>query len=221
MPPSTAAGLIFLVAALSPGLVYHRALARFVQRDKRSTVIEAVELATVGAVASIVAVVVVGGIAEFVPAFVELGEATGNPSTLRREPWQVVVSVAAVLVLSYALAAVAGLLAARMSSDTSTPIRQGSAWSGVLAKRRDGRPAFLAVELDDGRLLEGFLRAVSVAEDPARDVIALKKPLAVTGPGRVRRKAVDTDFILIPRSMIKAIHGKYVPVKPASPQSGS
>jgi hypothetical protein len=213
--------LIFLVAALSPGLVYHRALARFVQRDKRSTVIEVVELATVGALVSLVAVIVVAGLAELVPAFVTLSELTGDLSAVRRQPWHVVASCGMTLVLSYALALAGGIAAARTSADLSSRIKDGSAWSGVLAKRRDGRPAFLAIEVDDGRLIEGFLRGVSVAEDPARDMIALKKPIAISGPGKATRKAVEDDFVVIPRSIIRVIRGKYVPPKTqAAPPSG-
>lgn len=62
MLPNGVAGLLFLVAALSPGLLYHRAVMRYVPRDARSTVVEVVEvveLATVGVLTSVLACVVV------------------------------------------------------------------------------------------------------------------------------------------------------------------
>jgi hypothetical protein len=222
MPPSTVVGLVFLAAALSPGLVYHRALARYLQRDQRSTAIEIVELGTVGVIASSISVVVVAGLAELVPAFVTLDELFGDPRAVGHEPWRAVAAVGSALVLSYLLSAAAGVLVARRSAERSGRMREGSAWSGVLAKRKDGRPAFLAVEIDDGRLIEGFFRTVSVTGDPARDVLALKGPIAFSGPGKVQRKAVEDDFVLIPRSIVKAIRGKYVPPKPKpSPQQPS
>ncbi|MCP3800683.1 DUF6338 family protein [Allokutzneria sp. A3M-2-11 16] len=219
MPPSTVAGLVFLIAALSPGLVYHRMLARFSQRDSRSTIVELVEMATAGAVASAVATVMVIGAGQVVPGLVSLAELVGDPVILRAHPWSVLISAALALVLSLALAALGGWLWIRRADTGPGRIREGSAWAGVLAARHEGRPAFLAVELDDGRLVEGYFRTVSVAEDPARDVLALRRPILVSGPGEVPRKEFDEDFVLIPRSIVKLVHGKHVPPKRANQDS--
>lgn len=205
MPPTTVAGIVFLVAALSPGLVYHRVLSRFLPRDSRSTVVELVELATAGALTTVVACVAVLGAGEVVPVLLTPEELVGTTP----HPWRVLLSATLALVLSFGLAALAGWWWVRKFGRQPVRIREGSAWVGVLAAKRDGKPAFLAVELEDGRLIEGVFRTVSVAEDPDRDALALRRPILVTGPNGAPRTEVDEDFVLIPRSVVKAVHGTY------------
>ncbi|MFB9928072.1 DUF6338 family protein [Amycolatopsis halotolerans] len=211
MPPSTAAGLVFLVAALSPGLVYHRMLARFLPRDSRSAVGEVVEMATAGALTSAVAVVLVLVAGQVFPGLVSLDDLVTGPATLRPKAWGVVASALFVLLLSLALALAGGRLWVRLAGKQQSRIHEGVVWSAVLAAKRDGLPVFLAVEVDDGRLIEGLFRSVSVDGDPARDAVVLQRPIAVTGPGDNPRSAREQDFVLIPRSIVKAVHGKYVP----------
>lgn len=209
MLPNGVVGVLFLVAALSPGLLYHRAVMRYVARDARSTVVEVVELSTVGVLTSVVAGVVVLGAGEVVPGLVTIRAVVDDPAGLRARPWSVVGACALALVISLGLAALAGHLWVRHNAAQNRRIREGSAWAGVLAAKRDGTPAYLAVELDDGRLVEGVFRSVSVAEEPARDALALRRPIRVCPAGGSTRTDVDEDFVLIPRSIIKAVHGTY------------
>lgn len=65
------------------------------------------------------------------------------------------------------------------------------------------------MELDDGRVVEGVFRAVSGLEDPARDALVLRRPVLVSGPGDTPRTPVDEDFVLLPRSIIRAVRGTY------------
>jgi hypothetical protein len=204
MPPTTVAGIVFLVAALSPGLVLHRVLSRFLPRDSRSTVVELVELATVGALTTVVACVVVLGAGEVVPVLLSPAELYTRPA-----PWSVLLSATLALALSFGLAGLAGWWWLRKFARQPVRIREGSAWAGVLGAKRDDKPAFLAVELTDGRLIEGVFRTVSVAEDPDRDALALRRPILVTGPDGAPRTEVDEDFVLIPRSVVKVVHGTY------------
>jgi len=97
-------------------------------------------------------------------------------------------------------------------------MREGSAWAGVLARRQNGKPAYLSVEVDDGRLLEGVFRSVSVADEPARDALALRRPIRICLAGSSDRVDVDEDFVLIPRSTIKAVHGTYKLTKRPDPE---
>ncbi|HWD77855.1 MAG TPA: DUF6338 family protein [Kribbella sp.] len=210
MLPSTMVGLLVLVAALSPGLVRRRLVTRYVQRDSRSSVAEVVELATAGAFTSVIAAIATLVLGQFVPFLVSLGEFVGDPAGLRAHPWRVVLSLVVSLGLSFALASLSGYLWARRVAEVSAMIREGTVWAGVLSVKRDGKPAFLAVELDDGRLAEGYFRAVSVAEDVARDALVLRRPIAISGPANSPRTVVDEDFLLIPRSGVKVVHGKYV-----------
>jgi hypothetical protein len=209
MVPNGVIGVLFLVAALSPGLLFHRAVMRYEPRDSRSTVVEVVEFTTVGALTTVAACVLALLAGEVVPGLVTLGEVVGAPAALRARPWGVVGSSALVLLLSFALALGAGRVWTRRSAARSSRIREGSAWAGVLAGKRDGKPAYLSVELDDGRLVEGVFRSVSVAEEPARDALALRRPIRVAQPGSAERTDLDEDFVLIPRSIVKAVHGSY------------
>jgi hypothetical protein len=209
MPPGTVAGFVFLIAALSPGFVYHRMLARFLPRDSRSTVVELAEMATVGALTTAFAVTVVLGIGELTPALLSPSDLAGDPNALRAQPWGVLGSAVLTLLLSLGFAATSGWLWVRKFGNAQRRMREGSVWIGVLAAKRAGKPAFLAVELDDGRLIEGVFRSVSGAEDPARDALVLRRPILVSGPGDTPRTPVDEDFVLLPRTTVRAIHGTY------------
>lgn len=143
-----AVGVLFLFAALSPGFLYHRALVRYQPRDSRSAVVEVVELATAGALTSIVGLVVVLAVGEIVPGLITLDDVVGSPAALRTRAWSVVVSSVLVLAVSFGLAATAGRLWARRWAGRQGQIREGSAWAGVLSRKQDGKPAYLSVELN-------------------------------------------------------------------------
>lgn len=209
MLPNGVVGALFVIAALSPGLLYHQAVARYTPRDSRSTVVEVVELATVGVLASLIACVAVFAVGEVVPGLVTLREVVGDPSTLADRAWSVVIASLLGLGISLGLAALAGHLWVKRTAAHHSRIKEGSVWAGVLAAKRDGKPAYLSVELDDGRLVEGVFRSVSVAEEPARDTVALRRPIRICPAGSAQRTEVDEDFVLIPRSIIKAVHGSY------------
>jgi hypothetical protein len=209
VPPTTVAAFVFLIAALSPGFVYHRMLARFQPRDHRSPLVELAEMATAGALTTAFAIAAVLGIGELVPALISPADLAGDPNALRARPWGVLGSVVLALLVSLALAAAAGWLWIRKIVKAPSRMREGTVWIGVLAAKRDGKPAFLAVELDDGRVVEGVFRAVSGLEDPARDALVLRRPVLVSGPGDTPRTPVDEDFVLLPRSVIRAVHGTY------------
>lgn len=83
MLPTGAVGVLFLFAALSPGFLYHRAVARYRPRDSRSAVVEVVEFATAGALTSIVALVAVLAVGEIIPGLLTLNNVASNPAALR------------------------------------------------------------------------------------------------------------------------------------------
>ena len=209
MPPGTVAGFLFLIAALSPGFVFHRMLAKYHFRDTRSPVVELVEMATAGALATAVAVLMTLGLGELVPGLLSATEVAGDVNALRTRPWSVLGALAVVLPLSLGLAAATGWLWTRRARERPSPIRQGSVWSGVLSAKKNGKPAYLAVELEDGRVFEGVFRALSDADDPDRDAVVLRKPIAVSGPGDIERTKVNEEFVLIPRTVIRVVHGTY------------
>ncbi|MDX3655786.1 DUF6338 family protein [Streptomyces sp. ID05-26A] len=209
MPPGTVAGFIFLIAALSPGFVFHRMIARFHSRDSRSPVVELVEMATAGALATAVAVVATLGVGELVPGLLSAAEVFGDANALRARPWDVLRALALVLPLSLGLATLAGWLWTRRSREQPAQIRQGSVWSGVLSAKKNGKPAYLAVELDDGRVVEGVFRAVSDVDDPDRDAVVLRRPISLSGPGNVPLTRVNEEFVLIPRTAIRLVHGTH------------
>lgn len=207
--PSTLGAILAVLLAVAPGYLYRRALRRHALQDERSATIEMVELFSVGAVATLVSALGVAGIAELAPALVSIEEVT-NPVRILDHPWRIVLTTASVVLLSSGLCLLGGRTAARLSPSRVGSTYEGSTWSRQLATPSAGRPPYLAVELADGRLVEGYVRAVSSDDDAARRFLVLQTPLAITGPGDRPRRRTGSHFLLIPGGLINVVHGKYI-----------
>ncbi|MEU4338316.1 DUF6338 family protein [Micromonospora lupini] len=211
--PANVVTVAVLIAALAPGFCFVQAYRRHVLSDKPSPTREIIEFFGAGALATVVASVLVLALGNVVPWMVSLHELVVDTRNLRASAWQVVASAGLVLLLSVTLCIVAGELLGRRA-----PSRVGHINAGVMAVRvlatpsPKGREPYLAVELDDGRLVEGYLRHAAVEDDPDRRDLVLQRPLFFSGTGYARRTPSAAVKLYVPGSMIRVIHISYPPV---------
>ena len=210
MIPGTLLGALFLAACLVPGFVFLRyAEHRRAQLD-RSSLLEAVELAGVGAATTLAATMIVLGAARWVdvidtPAFID------DPGRyVLLHPFRSVGPLLVTFVLSSGLAHLLARAVFAKSESVFEPA--GSAWARMIY---DDRPTndhhvILTVEMKDGRYLIGLVRTFTAELDGARE-LALTQPIGVAaGPGAPVIRLDDRDFMLIREEQIAHLAGTYV-----------
>jgi hypothetical protein len=213
--PGTALGLVLTVAALGPGYIYLRVTERRSARPERSGLLEAVELAVVGALASTTALLVVGALADWTRVANAHWLAVDPASYVGHHPLRLLWLVAVTLGLAYLIA----FAVAKVTHRTPDVIRPaGSAWTEAFIKEcPKGRVAVLTVELRDGRKVEGTLRAHTQSVDYNRELY-LSAPLRVqAGPASAPVRPGSTAFMVLRETDIIAVSGKYVGGKPLAP----
>jgi hypothetical protein len=210
--PGTALGLVLTVAALGPGYIYLRVVERRNARPERSGLLETVELAVVGALASIVALLVVGALADWTHVANAHWLAAHPASYASHHPLRLLWLLALTLGLAYLIAFVVAHLTHR-APDAIRPA--GSAWTeAFIDERPKGSAAVLTVELRDGRKVEGTLRAHTPSVDYNRELY-LTAPLRVqAGPASAPARLDSTSFMVLRETDILAVSGKYVAAEP-------
>jgi hypothetical protein len=117
-----------------------------------------------------------------------------GPAYFRAHPWQLILSGLLQILLATGLSAAISMLIVKRFAPVV--IRQGNLWHPVLAENRDGRRAYAAIELLDGRLVEGAVLSFSTAVNPGDREIALQGLLAITPPGGARTRSQATTIVL-------------------------
>ncbi|MGW0552283.1 DUF6338 family protein [Streptomyces altiplanensis] len=220
--PGSVVAAVLLLAAMTPGFAFHQAYRRFSAHGPRTSTTEVVALFSVGALATCLGALLTASLAEAIPYLVSLKEVASEPWDFVGRPWSWVVSGILTMALSITASLAAGRYAGKRSPQRrGERLRDGTLTTWVLTERgSNGERPFLAVELADGRLLEGHLWLASLDEDPARRDLALQGPLLWTGPGAIPRKRSAARIILVPGSLIRVIHISYPPTEQPRP-SGS
>ncbi|MGC5330453.1 DUF6338 family protein [Micromonospora sp. DT62] len=188
------AALLILAFAAAPGYAGLRAMERRSPRDAVSPVRETLEIVSLGLTASAITALLLLFAAQLTSALLPLRGLIVGPGYFRAHPWQLILSGLLQIVLATGLAAAMGMLVVRRFAPVV--IRQGNLWHPVLAENRDGRRAYVAIELLDGRLVEGFVLMCSTAVNPGDREIALQGPLAVTASGGARTRSPATTIVL-------------------------
>jgi hypothetical protein len=213
--PGSVVAAILLLAAMTPGFAFHQAYRRFSAKGPRTSTTEVVELFSVGALATCLGILGSALLAEPVSYLISLKEAATAPAGVADRPWSWVVSGILTMALSITASTGAGIyLGKRSPQRRGERLREGTVTAWTLTEHdRNGRRPFLAVELADGRLVEGYLRRVSLAEEPERRDIVLQRPLLWTGPGAVPRTLSAARIVVIPGSLVRVIHLSYPPAR--------
>jgi hypothetical protein len=163
-------------------------------RDAVSPARETIEIVSLGLIASAITALLLLLAAQLTSALLPLRGLIAGSDYFRAHPWQLILSGLLQIVLASGLSAVIGMLIVKRFAPVV--IRQGNLWHPVLAEKRNGRRAYVAIELLDGRLVEGFVLLCSTAVNPGDREIALQGPLAVTAPGGARTRSSAASIVL-------------------------
>ncbi len=213
MIPGTALGLVLTVAALGPGYIYLRVAERRHARPERSGLLEGVELAVVGALASIASLLVVGVVADATGVANAHWLGAHPASYLGHHPLRLLWLVALALVLAYGIAFGAATLMLRGVPDAIRPA--GTAWTeAFIADCPNNEVAVLIVELRDGRRIEGTLGAHTPSADYNRELY-LRAPLRVQAGPASRPISLSSSFMILREADILAVSGGYKGATPA------
>jgi hypothetical protein len=158
---------------------------------------------------------VVLGIAQFTAALLQLEDLIRGATYLEQHPWEAIWSGLLTVLLASAIAWLAGTAVAVLAA-RGARVQDGTVWTRVLTRRFRGRRPFLAVELLDGRVVEGFLLNASTEVDQQLRDLALQPPIAWSTRGGARSH-VREGFVVVPGREIRVIQGSYPLLSRASP----
>jgi hypothetical protein len=216
--PTTALGLVVFLAALGPGYVYLRVAERRGVRPERSGLLEAVELAVVGAFASTVATLAVFALADAANV-VNIHVLGSDPQHYAEDhPLRLLWLVAVTLLTGYALAWTGARLVHLRNEPNIVP--GGTAWGNAFRAElpHPYDVVRVTVELRDGRKLTGPLGGFTTDADADRE-LCLAAPIFVQLPGPgAQPTRLEDDFIVAREADILAISGKYLRGQPPTPR---
>lgn len=208
MIPGTLLGALFLAACLVPGFIYLRVAEQHRARLSRSTLLEAVELAGIGAATSLVACTLVLMLTRWW-GVVDAGALADDPGRyLLFHPVRVLGPTLAAFGLSWAIAWVVAQLMFAKSEPMVDPA--ATVWGRTFW---DSRPSeqhvvVATVELKDRRRVAGQLSGFSIELEDSRE-LALARPIAASLPGQPLVE-VEDDFVILREEQIASIAGNYV-----------
>jgi hypothetical protein len=207
--PGTLLGALFLAACLVPGFVFLRVAEHHRAQLARSALVEAVELAGVGAATSLLSVMLVLSLDRWWD-FLDASALANEPGTyLLLHPVRGLGSMLASFALSCLFAWLAALAAFSRRESVFEP--GGSAWARMFFENRPATKAevLVTVELKDGRRLAGRVGSFSAELEDSRE-LALVAPLAASPNAATRLARTTGDFIIVREEQIGTITGVYV-----------
>lgn len=210
MIPGTLLGALFLAACLVPGFAFLRVAEKHRGSLARSSLLEAVELAGVGAITSLLAAMAVLGISRQIDLLDVTSLADDPGQYLLLHPFRGLGSALALFALSSGIAYAAGQVVFVRRESAFDPA--GSAWGRVIL---DGRPkdrpeVAVSVELGDQRIVQGRVYTFSAELEDSRE-LALIGPLAISQGRDQPFEDVAGDFMLLREEHIVTIRGNYIP----------
>jgi hypothetical protein len=213
--PGTLLGVLFLAGCLVPGFVFLRAAERRRAPLARSSLIEAVELASIGAATSLVAAMIVLGVGRWLQAIEPKALVRDSGTYLVLHPFRGLGSVLVTFLLSCLLAWLAAFAIFFRKSKSFEPA--GTTWANVIWGRlSDEQYVAARVELTDGRHVVGKVLNFTAQFEPNRE-LALGRPLGVQAGADKPLEPLDADFLLLREDAIANITGSYRVVSETPP----
>ena len=210
MIPGTLLGALFLAACLVPGFVFLRVGEAKRALPARSSLIEAVELAGVGAAVSLLSVMAIL-IAERPLDFLDTLALVDDPGRyLLLHPLRGLGPLLASFALSCLLAYLAALVFFARRQSVFEPA--GSTWTRTFYENLPNRKSsqvFVTLEMTDGRRIGGYLDSFTFEHDDNRE-LALRAPLAAAVSASDPLKEMGGAFLIIREKQIATITGLYV-----------
>jgi Family of unknown function (DUF6338) len=208
--PGTLLGALFLAACLVPGFAFLRVAEKYRGALARSSLLEAVELAGVGAVTSLLAAMAVLGISRQIDLLNVSALAEDPGRYLLLHPFRGLGSALALFALSCGISYGAGRAMFARRESAFDPA--GSTWGRVML---DGRPkdcpeVAINVELSDRRVVLGRVYTFSAELEDSRE-LALIGPLAISPSWDQPFEDLPGDFMLLREEQILTIRGNYIP----------
>jgi Family of unknown function (DUF6338) len=210
--PDTLLGLVLFVAAAGPGYVYVRVTKVRHPRDERTTLEEAAEFATFGALASAFGVVLTFLIGRQIGLLEPATLVRGPTAYVAAHPAAALVSLVLALTISYGAV---WLVATRAGFDGGPTISPGeSTWYAAFHRfvPRD-RGVYATVSLRDGRSVAGIVSAYTIETEGVREIVLTKPidmPIRVLTPDGREGVLADT-FTILNADDIVSISGRYLP----------
>lgn len=243
--PTNFVGLALFVVFITPGYLWVRIEERSRPRPDRSPLLELAELLMVGAVASLVAAVLVAELGSRVKSLLDVGDwigASDRGGVLRAHLAPAMNSLLlAVLIAHGATHSVATWwfsqsgtaqrvrfhrwLRRQVRMKPPAPPRIQAAhtpWFDVFGSvDKTKELAVLTVVQEDGEVLTGLLRSYDVTAPAGGQDLALQAPLTYQRPGEQARPAL-AHYAMIPGGVIKRVfvEVKPRPTEPASDERG-
>lgn len=229
--PDTFIGLALFAVFVSPGHAWQRVEERWRPRENRSGLSEIAEIVSTGGVFSLTASVLVMALAEWRPeAFLSLPallEAPDMSAYVAGHLSPVTTTALTVLGIAHLLALLAAALwfgalghmvRTRFSFVRTSRLNVGhTVWFDLFnAVDKEAQRVPLAITLDDGTLIEGFLKDYAADATVDDQVLALQGPIVVTTATGTRRRT-RAQFAAVPGSQVRLLMGM-VETRPASLQ---
>jgi hypothetical protein len=207
--PGTLVGALFLAACLVPGFIFLLIAERRRAQPSRSTLLEAVELAGVGAATSLAAATLVLLVFRWFDV-VDLQALADEPGRyVLLQPARGLGTLLATFAASCGLAWLAAQIVFVRKETVFHPA--GTAWAKVFW---DDRPSsehavLVIVELIDGRRIIGPVSGFTSEMEENRE-LALRRPIAVRAGADAEIMVTDDDFLIIREDQIRSISGRYI-----------
>jgi hypothetical protein len=219
--PGTLLGALFLAACLVPGFIFLRIAEQRSKQASRSTLLEAVELAGVGAAASLSAATITLLV---VTRWLDAVDA----SALADDPGRYLLLHPArglgPMLASFALSCVLAWAAAQMVFVRHQSVFHpgGTSWIQALWEDRPSAEhvVLVTIELTDGRRVIGLVRSFTTEFVDNRE-ITLGPPIGAQANPAAQMVQLDDDFLILREDEIASIVGRYIPRPEHAPATAS
>lgn len=211
MIPGSITGLLVFLASVGPGYLYVRVAERWRPYRERTALREAAEIVVSGSLATLIGVVValiVSRVTRLLPDREAVIDDAGGYLVLH--PARMGAALLVVLLVSYGLA----YALAAYAPGRGAKVFADSGWYGAFERNLpDGHGIVATVELRDGRMLAGVVRAFTAESSPVDDRELM---LMASFGGPMLARAADgavtslpDQFVLLRGDEIRYIAGTY------------
>ncbi|TDW17875.1 DUF6338 family protein [Kribbella kalugense] len=218
MVPSGLAALL-VVLALVPGWYYIRLTSRLRARTKTTGLQELLEFVSVGALTTGTAVLIVVLLPHrWHPWTLDVDRWTSGGATyLRAHPRNAGWSVVTVLLLALVIATLLYAVQRLWKGSEFRP--DGNVWVYSLGTRPKGMYPWVAVQLQNGQLVEGVLHSYTIEDLGSDRDIALRRPIRVSAGGFSIPEWLGLDRFIVSRDKIDYISVTHLPEEPKAPEA--